>query len=169
MRSLRHNLKKLVLALCISVIGIVGSALLVLTFTHMIQGMKVFVETPTNAPPFVLATADSTTNILIPKNNWIVDIPFNEATNKFISETDIEQIKKAIPWHKMILHLYLPKEIVVETPTEAYAEFSRQHIGLRVRLVKRDNLWQVEDIRSFEWELAGPPNLHERIAESLPR
>lgn len=170
MRTLGINPKKFIPALCILVVGSFGLALLIVTFIYPIKDMKVYVIVPTNAPPWVFAAAATNGSMMsATTNEWTTEIPFNDATNKFISETDITQIKRAIPWHKTILHVYLPKDIVVESPTRAYAEFSRQHIRLDVHLKKDDNSWHVDYVSSSKWELIGPPNLQERIAESLPR
>jgi hypothetical protein len=159
--------QKLFVALGVLIAGIFGAGLFVLTFISPIQGMKVYVLAPTNPPPRILAMAS--TNNSISTNGWTIRIPFEDATNKFVSETDIVQIKQAIPWNKTTLHLYFPQRIVVNSPTNAYAEFSRKHIVLHVYLEKRDDIWQVEHLFSTKWDLHRSPDLQERIAESLPR
>jgi hypothetical protein len=164
------NQKKVIITLCALVVGIFGLALFILAFISPIQGMKVYVEVPTNAPAWVIAEATTNESMKqLATNTWSTTIPFESGTNRFVSENDIVQMKQAIPWNKTILHLYFPERIVVESQTRARAEFSRQHMGLRVHLEKTDAIWQVEYIRPYKWELAGPPNLQQRIAELLPR
>jgi hypothetical protein len=170
MKTLGFNPKKIIIALCAFIVGIFGLALLLVIFVYPIKGMKVYVVVPTNAPPWVLAAAATNKSIMqAATNNWTTEIPFNDATNKFVSETDVAQMKQVIPWNKTILHLYLPQQIVVESSTEAIARFSRQHIFLSVRLVKKNKSWHVENISSSTADLIGPPNWRERLAESLPR
>jgi len=145
-------------------------ALLVIKLTYPINDMKVYVEAPMDPPSWVLAAA-ATNDVWksAATNKWVTQIPFAVATNKFVSETEIVDIKQVIPWHKTILHLYLPKEIVIKSATEAYAAFSRQHIDLHVNLKKREGIWQVEGTSSVKREMDRPLNFKERIAESIPQ
>jgi hypothetical protein len=166
MKDFWPYLGKALLTLCISIFAIFGLALIILRSAYSIQNMKVFVTTPTNAPPWVTAVA--ATNHLIPTDNWVIDVPYTQATNKLVSEIDIAEMKEVIPWHKTVLRLYRPSYIVVESPTEAYAEFSRFHMVLRARLIKKNNKWNIDEIRSSKWELARPLTSRERAAEALP-
>jgi hypothetical protein len=172
MKTLRLNPKKVIISFCILVVGIIASAFFLLIFIRPIESMPVYVDQPTNAPPWVFAAAakyNTTNQILISTNGWMTWVPFEDATNKFISETEIAQIKRAIPWNKTLLHLYLPDAVVIESPTNAHAEFRRQHIFLFVHLKKEDNSWHVKSIDSSTGELTGPPDWKQRIAASLPR
>jgi hypothetical protein len=170
MKTLVLNPKKFIIILFTLVIGIFGLSLLIITLVFPINDIRVYVEAPTNAPPWVLAAAaTNATWMSAATNKWITQIPFDDAINRFVSKTDIAQIKQVIPWNKTILHLYLPKEILVESPTRASAEFSRQHLSLKVYLIKEGESWHVDHVSSSKWELLGPPNLQQRIAELLPR
>jgi hypothetical protein len=153
MKTLGLNPKKLIIALGILFVGTFGLTVLIVTFRYPIKDMKVYVETPTNAPPWVL-TAAATNNLIMhaATNNWATQIPFDNATIKFVSETDIAQIKQAIPWQRTILHLYLPRGIVIESSTRAHAEFLRHHAFLIVSLEKKDGFWHADDISSSTWE-----------------
>lgn len=169
MKTLGLHPKKLIIALCVLAVGILGLGLFVLTFVQPIQGMKVYVEAPTNAPAWVIAEASTNESMKeLATNSWTTQIPFADATNKFVSETDIFQIKQAIPWSKTILHFYVPEAVVVESPTSAYAEFWRQHLFLYVHLKKEGGSWNVSSISSGTADLIGPPNWKQRVAASLP-
>src|SRR5580765_5613214 len=119
MKTFGSNLKRIILLLCLLVVGIFGLVLLVMQTAYPIQSMKVFVETPTNAPAWAIAAAatnDSAKNLndLFPTNNWFTEVPYDQATNKFVSEADIAEIRQVIPWHKTVLRLYRPNHIVIK-------------------------------------------------------
>jgi hypothetical protein len=162
-----HNPKRVIFTVCLSTLVAFCVIVLVPQSIYPIRNVEVYVRIPTNAPAWIVSAAATNSNDF-PTNGWFTSIPYNQATNKLVSESDILEIKGAIPWRKTVGHLCRPVGIVIESSTEARAEFSRCHIDLIVRLSKENQRWEVQDIQASKWCLTGPPDFWERIAEKLP-
>ena len=120
---------------------VVGLATVVSHLLPSIQNMPVYIQVPTNPPPAWVAVLGSNTN-------FFASVPYAQATDKQVSELDVDQIKRAIPWMKTVGRFYRPDSIAIESSKEAEALFWRASKPLRVSLTKTDNSWIVKEIHT---------------------
>ena len=147
-------------------IAVVGGVLIVVLI--LIRAMTsfgslpVFVSVRTNPPPqFAAALANN--------SNYFVSIPYLQAADKLVTPSDLEQIKQAIPWSKTVGRLFRPVALVIESPTEAKAEFWRRRKPLHVTVIKTGGVWRVEYVgRGGQVDFITPPGFLDKMADKLP-
>jgi hypothetical protein len=125
-----------------------------------IQRMPVYVMVPTNGAAISPVFG---TNIIS------VQTPYADVTDKLVTERDIDQIRKAIPWTKTSGLFYRPWAIDVYSSNNVEATFYRGNKPTRVHLVRTNADWEVEYISTGGQDIYPPvPSLADKINQWLP-
>jgi hypothetical protein len=141
--------------LCLAIMMLMSSA-------TSFRVMPVFVSVRTNPPPQLAG-------VLGNHSNCFVSIPYAHAADKLVTPSDLDQIKQALPWSKTAGRLFRPVALVIDSPTEAHAEFWRRRKPLRVTLFKTGELWRVEGVyRGGQVDFLTPPGFLDKSADKLP-
>jgi hypothetical protein len=84
-------------------------------------------------------------------------VPYLSATNKPVTEVEVQQIKKAIPAIRVVAGFYHPDHLIIYSDMKVKAEFWRRIDLLDISLVKTDGIWRAEKIFRQRNEALPPP------------
>lgn len=151
--------------LLMAIAFVIGVLVLVLAFSGgsaSIQNMPVYVKVPTNPSPQLAAALGVNTN-------WFVSIPYAQAVNKLVNESELKKIKQAIPRFKTVGRLFSPRALVIDSPTEVSVEFWRRRTPIWMTMIKTGEIWQVEHLgRGGQIHWTTPPGFLDKLEKKMP-